>query len=87
MQRATAARALEEVGYAVLTAEDAESALRLLEVRGHEVVALFAPVHLFGSMNGIELAQTVHVRWPHIRPFLRDADIAHRDTTNKADSE
>ena len=80
--RMNATDMFEDVGYEVLGAESADAALRLLEIHGHEVVALFTDVHMPGSMDGLDLTRVVHERWPHILPIvtsgrerLRDADI------------
>jgi len=57
---------LEEEGFSVIEAEQAESALILLETRP-DVKLLFTDVQMPGSLNGMELARRVHARWPHIR--------------------
>jgi two-component system, response regulator PdtaR len=64
---------LGESGYEVLEAEDANAALRLLGTLGDEVVALFTDLDVSGTSD--ELVQAAYERWPHIRCFLRDADI------------
>src|SRR3712207_5869616 len=61
---------LEDAGFAVLEAENADAALRLLERHGAEVTALFTDVHMPGSMDGLTLTRAVHARWPHILPFV-----------------
>jgi len=70
--RINAVNGLEDAGYEVLEAGNTDEALRLLEARGHEVVALFATIHLSGSMDGLELMAVASDRWPHIRPFVRN---------------
>ena len=52
--RMTAADELEEAGFHVL------------EARSDEVQVLFTDVHMPGSMDGMELAEQVHRRWPHV---------------------
>jgi two-component system, response regulator PdtaR len=71
--RRNAVGTLGESGYEVLEVEDANAALRLLRAHGDEVVALFTDLDVSGTRD--ELAQAAHERWPHIRCFLRDADI------------
>jgi two-component system, response regulator PdtaR len=71
--RRNAVAMLENGGYEVLEAEDAGAALRLLEARGGEIVALFTDLDVSGAADG--LTQATRERWPHIRHFLRDADI------------
>jgi CheY-like chemotaxis protein len=56
---------LEENGFSVLEAKDADAALKLLQSR-HDVKLLFTDVQMPGSLNGMELAREVHARWPHI---------------------
>jgi two-component system, response regulator PdtaR len=56
---------LEENGFSVLEAKDANAALKVLESRP-DVKLLFTDVQMPGSLNGMELAREVHARWPHI---------------------
>jgi DNA-binding response OmpR family regulator len=56
---------LEENGFSVLEAKDADAALKLLESR-RDVKLLFTDVQMPGTLNGMELAREVHARWPHI---------------------
>jgi two-component system, response regulator PdtaR len=64
--RMTAADELEEAGFHVLEAANADVALAVLEARSDEVQVLFTDVHMPGSMDGMELAEQVHRRWPHV---------------------
>jgi CheY-like chemotaxis protein len=80
--RMNAVDMLEEAGFEVLEAVNADAPLKLLEARSHEIAALFTDIHMPGSMDGMALAALVAERWPEIRPFvtsgramLRDADI------------
>jgi two-component system, response regulator PdtaR len=68
--RMNAVDMLEDAGFEVLEAATADEALRLLEVHGPEVAALFTDVHMPGSMDGLALAKAVHERWPHILPVV-----------------
>ena len=63
--RLWAADLLEENGFSVLEAKDADAALKVLEARP-DVKLLFTDVQMPGSLNGMELAREVHARWPHI---------------------
>jgi two-component system, response regulator PdtaR len=56
---------LEENGFSVLEAPNADAALTVLESRP-DVKLLFTDVQMPGSLNGMELARKVHARWPHI---------------------
>ena len=63
--RMYAADLLEENGFSVVEAENADTALKLLETRD-DVRLLFTDVRMPGSCDGMELARKVHARWPHI---------------------
>ena len=63
--RFNAADALEEAGFSVTEANNAETALEVPEAR-RDVRMLFTDVHMLGSFDGMELARQVHRRWPHI---------------------
>jgi CheY-like chemotaxis protein len=63
--RPNAADFLEDNGYAVIEAANAEDALRTLERRA-DVRLLFTDIQMPGRIDGIELARLVHERWPHI---------------------
>ena len=65
MLRFNAADALEEAGFSVTEANNAETALKLLETRC-DVQVLFTDVQMPGAFDGMELARRVHRRWPHI---------------------
>src|SRR5215218_4384718 len=64
--RMTAADELEEAGFQVLEAANADVALKVLETRSDEVQVLFTDVDMPGSMDGLALAEQVHSRWPHV---------------------
>jgi CheY-like chemotaxis protein len=62
----TAADELEEAGFQVLEATNADEALKVLEARSDEVQVLFTDVNMPGSMDGIALAERVYERWPRV---------------------
>jgi CheY-like chemotaxis protein len=64
--RMTAADELEDAGFQVLEAANADVALAVLEARSEEVQVLFTDIDMPGSMDGLQLAEDVHARWPHI---------------------
>jgi CheY-like chemotaxis protein len=68
--RMTAADTLEEAGFQFLEAADADIAMAVLEARSAEVQVLFTDVDMPGSMDGMELAEQVHARWPHVRLLI-----------------
>jgi two-component system, response regulator PdtaR len=64
--RIWAADLLEENGFSVLEAKDADAALKVLEFRPDVKLLFTDVVQMPGSLNGMELAREVHARWPHI---------------------
>lgn len=70
---------LEEAGFEVLEAANADAALDLLETRLHEVAALFTDIHMPGSMDGMALVTLVAERWPNNRPFVTSGHTTLRD--------
>jgi CheY-like chemotaxis protein len=63
--REYAVTVFEDAGYVTLEADDARSALELLNERS-DVRAVFTDVQLPGPLDGFELARRVHERWPEI---------------------
>ena len=63
--RLHAAIMLEDDGFDVVEAENADAALKLLETRD-DVRLLFTDIRMPGSCDGMDLARKVHARWPHI---------------------
>jgi CheY-like chemotaxis protein len=57
---------LTSAGFAVLEASNADEAIDILESNS-AVNAIFTDVQMRGSMNGLELARAVHLRWPAIK--------------------
>jgi DNA-binding NtrC family response regulator len=64
--RLMAVEALVDAGFAVIEAQHADDAVNILATRAYQVRALFTDIHMSGSMNGLELANFVHGRWPSI---------------------
>jgi CheY-like chemotaxis protein len=64
--RMLAVEFLNEEGFETVEAETATSALDLCEGRPHGIAALFTDIKMPGSMDGLQLARTVHQRWPWI---------------------
>ncbi|MFC3692737.1 ATP-binding protein [Chenggangzhangella methanolivorans] len=74
--------ALRELGYRVLEAYDAASALRLLERQEGRVDLLFTDVVLTGGMNGQELAERARAMRPGLKVlfttgYARNAIVHH----------
>lgn len=62
----TATAEIEDAGLDTLVAADADEALEILE-SCDDVRTLFTDIDMPGSMDGLDLAQHVHERWPDIR--------------------
>jgi DNA-binding NtrC family response regulator len=67
--RMVGADVLQDAGFDVIEASNADEALVLLS-QVDDVQLLFSDVDMPGSMNGIELARQVHERWPDIRLLI-----------------
>jgi len=63
--RMVASESLEDAGYEVIEARDAEEALALMAGR-RDVGVLFTDVNMPGSMDGLGLAELIHARWPDV---------------------
>ncbi len=79
--RQLAVDALEELGYRVLEAEDAASAMRLLE-QEPDVRLLFTDVGLPGGLNGRQLADQAREQHPSLKVlfttgYARNAIVHH----------
>ena len=68
--RMNAVELLEDAGFEVLDAGDADAALELLEQVAGQVGAVFTDVNMPGSLDGMDFVREVHSRWPHIRPVV-----------------
>jgi len=64
--RTIACEGLEEAGFEVVEANDAAEALQILNQRS-DVGVLFTDVNMPGALDGLDLAELVHKRWPAIR--------------------
>lgn len=60
---------LEESGFEVLEARDADQALEIL-ANNPAITIIFTDVDMPGSMDGIALAQAVRDRWPPVRIYV-----------------
>ncbi|MBM0206101.1 response regulator [Micromonospora sp. STR1s_5] len=60
---------LQENGYHVYEARDGQEALTILEVRAESVRALVTDISM-PNLNGLDLAEIVSARWPHMGVVL-----------------
>jgi CheY-like chemotaxis protein len=79
--RMTAVDMIEEAGFEVLEAANADEAILLLEAR-RDITVVFTDIEMPGSMDGLRLAHAVRGRWPPIkiiatsgRYVVRDGDL------------
>jgi CheY-like chemotaxis protein len=56
---------LDEAGFKVFEAVNADEAMTILQARP-DVQVIISDIEMPGSMNGLELARAVHERWPGI---------------------
>jgi len=63
--RMSAVHMIEDGGFAVLEACNADEALRILESR-RDIRAVFTDINMSGSMDGWKLAHAIRGRWPPI---------------------
>ena len=64
--RFCAAQTVEEAGFAVIEAANADEAIAILESR-RDIRVVFTDIHMPGSMDGLKLAHAVRDRWPPIK--------------------
>jgi CheY-like chemotaxis protein len=57
---------VEDAGFDVIEASDADEAVTILEKRT-DITIVFTDIDMPGSMNGLKLAHAVAHRWPPIR--------------------
>jgi CheY-like chemotaxis protein len=66
LARMMAVDLLEDAGFEVAEAATADAALAILET-DPTIDVLFTDIEMPGSMSGLDLADRVAERWPHIR--------------------
>jgi two-component system, response regulator PdtaR len=64
---------LEEAGYDVILADNADAAIAILEGRG-DIHLAFTDINMPGSMDGLKLAACVRDRWPPIHIIITTGD-------------
>jgi CheY-like chemotaxis protein len=60
---------LEESGYSVVTAPNADAAIAILEAR-QDIHLVFTDIDMPGSMDGLKLAACVRDRWPPVHIII-----------------
>ena len=57
---------IEEAGFEVVAAANADEAMEILDIR-LDVAVVFTDIQMPGSMDGLKLAATIRGRWPPIK--------------------
>ena len=80
--RMTAVDMIEEAGFEILEAANADEATILLLEARRDITVVFTDIEVPGAMDGLRLAQAVRGRWPPIkiiatsgRCVVRDGDL------------
>lgn len=74
--RMNAVALIEDAGYDVLEAPDADEAMRLLETRD-DISVVFSDIEMpGGSMDGLKLMHAVRRRWPPVVLILASGRVA-----------
>lgn len=66
---------LEDAGFAVLEAGNADEAIAILEQRA-DIGIVFTDIDMPGSMNGLRLAAAVRNRWPPVQLIIASGRFA-----------
>jgi two-component system, response regulator PdtaR len=64
--RMNAVEMIEEAGFEVVEAGNADEAIAILESRS-DIRVIFTDIQMFGSMDGLKLAAAVRSHWPPIK--------------------
>ena len=72
--RIAAANFVEDAGFEVLEAANADEAVVLLETRA-DIRIVFTDVDMPGSMDGIKLAAAVRSRWPPVEIIVTSGAV------------
>jgi CheY-like chemotaxis protein len=76
---------VRDAGYEVLEANDADEAVRLLEV--HDAIRiLVTDIEMPGSMDGLKLAAAVRERWPPVVIIVTSGRIQPANTELPSDT-
>jgi CheY-like chemotaxis protein len=67
--RMCATEVVADAGFSSVEAANADEAFAILENRS-DIALLFTDIQMPGSMDGLDLARTVHDRWPAIKIIL-----------------
>jgi CheY-like chemotaxis protein len=65
---------LEEAGYSVVVAINADQAIAILEAR-QDIHLVFTDIDMPGSMDGLKLAAAVRDRWPPVHIIITTGKV------------
>ena len=68
------AEELEEAGYAVVMANNADQAIAILEAR-QDIHLVFTDIDMPGSMDGLKLAGAIRDRWPPVHIIITTGKV------------
>ena len=74
----TALQVINEAGLIAFAVDSVDAAIDYLKDHSGKVAAMFADIRLKGSLNGVELAAFVAVRWPEIAICVTSGVALHR---------
>jgi two-component system, response regulator PdtaR len=60
---------IQDAGYAVLAASNADEAIAALEARD-DICAVFTEILIPGHLNGLDLGRAISERWPLVRLIM-----------------
>ena len=69
---------IEEAGFVVIEAANADEAILVLETR-RDIIVVFTDIDIPASMNGLKLAKAVKGRWPPIKIISTSGQYVIRD--------
>ena len=69
---------LEDAGYEVVVADNADGAIEILETR-RDIYLVFTDIDMPGSMNGLRLAACVRDRWPPVHIIITTGKVWPRE--------
>ena len=72
--RELVAEELEEAGYSVVVATNADQAIAILEAR-QDIHLVFTDIDMPGSMDGLKLAAAVRDRWPPVHIIITTGKV------------
>jgi two-component system, response regulator PdtaR len=77
--RMGAVQMVEDAGFAVVEATNADEAVAILESRS-DVRAVFTDIHMAGTMDGLQLSHAIRGRWPPIHLIVTSGLVVPKGT-------